>query len=243
MKPLLLGVLLSIGWQTAFAGKITLQGVSNLRHSVEFVTIRLDVRSRCALSPVESAEISDLAKNQLKDLIAAHLQQGDDSRDQIVESGSNTNIQDEYDNSRETLCDNGWTTAQSLTVKTLQLKKVSAIRIDLLQLIAKISENQPKTLVVSMGAPRPALLPETVAALETDAMKSALIDASKKLKAVQEICPMENVKIASISEGGAVIRDYADGDVPAGSLNFDQQYVHQSWNVTWSFKSTSPICQ
>ena len=162
----------------------------------------------------------------------------------MVLSGESTNVQDEYSAQQNTLlCSQGWTTSQSILIKTTNLKEVQNLQIDLLTEISSMTAAQGKNLLIGLEAAAPSLLPETAAQIENEAMKSALIDASNKLKTVLQVCSLTNLSMKSISQGAAVARDYNDGDVAAGDLNFDLQYIHQSWNVTWSFTDQTGFCQ
>ena len=56
----------------AWGGTITVNGISNLKHQVEFVTMRLNITSRCFEDPELASTKNQEVMEQIKKVIEAH---------------------------------------------------------------------------------------------------------------------------------------------------------------------------
>lgn len=240
MKKLLFAVLTTALSSQLMAGTITINGISNLKHVVEFVSIRASVQSRCYLDPEAASAESLRVAQALKAKMQEHLDRGGVARDELILSDDSISLGDSYDGG-QMICKQSWISQRNLVLRTAYLSGLSRLKADLL---AYMKANSPsQNLVIALREPDPALYPETVEKLEKEGIQSAALDASEKFKALAQVCEMSEPVLNKVTKAAAVVRDYSDGNVaPGDSLGFEFQYIHQAWDFTWKFKNTKGLC-
>jgi hypothetical protein len=253
MKALIINLLLI---PVSLAGTINVNGVSNIGKTPDYIELKVNSVAKCFNTAKESNDAAQSLSIKLQDLIKRHIDIS--SGDQLVVTTGRSSRKDEttsiFDNSSNrnrtvTLCKKGWRSSRSIIAKFSDLEAFESLNPELLDLIDKVELDQRANnngiITATVDEPIARLMPETTDAMEEQALKEALINASDKFQTIKNLCDLQNASISGISEGRAVVRPYRDDTGSGGdsdSLNFALQYVHLSYNITFSFDNTSGTC-
>jgi hypothetical protein len=247
MKTLLLS-LLTVLTVNAWAGRTTVRGISNIGQSPDYLELELNLKSNC----YATAEASNKAIDELADKLIAEIESHtqSDPDNIILKSAGISERKDvfkqEYDPKLERdisveVCKDGWFGSRKIVAKFSDVSLFEQMNPSLLAIMDTLVNDK---LEAKIKKPIPRLLPETIRSMEDQALEEALVVASRKMQIMKRVCQLQNVQITDIGEAGGVARSYRDpvNSAPS-SINFEDQYVHIGFRITFEFTNTSGSCQ
>lgn len=248
MKKILLLSLISF---QSLAGTLTLKGISNLGLAPEFGALSVNITARCFSSGKEALEASRNATADILTHFKRHQDEFPEAKIQILNPGPSLSYSDiqtihTYNDLgqrvSEVLCRDSFQVTQRVELRTSHIQDLAFVQADV---VDSAPRGVRAKVVVTSGAPRVALYPATVKAQEEKSIASALADASSKFQIIREKCSLDNASIQEIRPAGVVVRNYLDQPVnnPVNALSFEEIYVHQSFDVTFSFNNSTASCQ
>lgn len=252
-STLFIGLILSTA---SIAGTMTVKGVSNIGQAPDYLELKVSTLGKCFKTAQESNAAAEQSILRLKEIVENHIEKeiGDQlilTAGQSARQRETQTILNSQTNRNETsvVCEKGWRSSRELIAKFANLNAFEEMNPKLLEVIDDIElesrVNEKGVVAATVHAPIPRLMPETTSALEENALKESLINASKQFQIVKSLCDLVNVSIKEIGKASSVVRPYRDGTDPTETsegLNFALQYVHLAYNITFSFENTSGEC-
>jgi len=244
-RTLLMGLMLLSGMGLAEDGSVEIMGRAMVERAPEFAEVQVVVVSICYDKPTRAQKDNGSLAKQVLEVLRPYVRT---EQDKLTASGGHTLRQNEYtsndDGTSKLLCEGGWRTTNTLTLQTNDLESVSLIQervIDLMGSTYNSSEATREQTFAELRQPAFAVYPATHEQMKKEAQQEAWVDARTQFQVFLDQCPLQNVKLAQISQPeyfglAKAMPSNREGTVP---IIPDAISVYATWKFVWTFDPTA----
>ncbi len=231
------------------SGKLVMTGTAEVGQKPDFMQVTVAVASKCYTTPTLAAKTNGAIAQELKDLFSTFVKT---EKDQVLVFGGFTNQQtltSYEDGTTKTLC-SGYFQTNNIVLKIADITIWPDLQSKVVAIAEKVtaSTSGPHT-TVTLEQPTPQLYPETLKALEVQALSEATVNATTQMQALAKACGLSEIQITEMVTGNSRPIAYAaeakdlPGNAPdSPQLSFDQQWVQKSITFTWTFEKNNGFC-
>lgn len=237
----------------AMAAEAMLSGQGKVLSEPDYVSLNIQVQSKCYNTPKEAREANDKAARTVVDFLNKHVKEGG-YYNKVITDGGYTNPFQVYHRDK-ILCENTFQKQNTITLRTQKIKEFEALYDDIQKEVYAQFSTQPRGMIessvtfVTMSSPVPGISKEKHDALERQAMTMALNDAKGKLQALFSQVPVQNIKVIEVSEmpiqppprpmqksyGAEASMMMASDEAVRAPVQFDETWIHKQVYFRFTF--------
>lgn len=197
-------LILSLASFSCNAAEALLAGQGRVLSEPDYVSLSIQVQSKCYNTPQEAREANDKSARTIVDFLNKHVKEGG-YYNKVITNGGYTNPFQVYHRNK-ILCENTFQKQNTIILRTQKVKDFEKLYDDIQKQVYSQFSSQPRGMIessvtfVTMSAPSAGVSQKKRHALEQEAMTMALNDAKGKLKALFTGNQIQNLKVTEVSE-------------------------------------------